>query len=110
MISASEPITVTVSHRLGRDEAKRRIERGLDSIRRDLAQYVRSLDYSWDGYRLDFRASALMQSIAGRVDVHDEFVRLELALPRLLHMIAKTITGQIERRGGALLEGPADKK
>jgi len=29
MITATEPVTVTISHRLGRDEAKRRIDSGL---------------------------------------------------------------------------------
>jgi len=28
MMNSAEPITVTISHRLGRDEAKRRLENG----------------------------------------------------------------------------------
>jgi Putative polyhydroxyalkanoic acid system protein (PHA_gran_rgn) len=107
MISATqEPVTITISHRLGRDEAKRRIDNGLGSIRSELAQFVRTLEYSWEGYRLDFRATALMQTIAGRIEVYDEFVRVELTLPRLLHMIARTIAGRIEQRGTAMLESP----
>jgi len=101
-----EPLTVTISHRLGRDEAKRRIESGLDSIRGELKQYVRSLDYSWNGYSLDFRASAMLQTISGRLDVQDDAVRIELGLPRLLHLIARAIAGRVEQHGKALLEGP----
>lgn len=106
MIGSSEPITVTISHRLGRDEAKRRIDSGLGSIRKDIAQFVRSLDYDWDGYTLNFRASAMMQTITGRLEIYEEFIRVELALPRLLHLLAKTVAGQIEQRGSALLQGP----
>ena len=106
MIGANEPIVVRIPHRLGRDEAKRRIENGLDAIRREVAQYVRSLDYSWNGYTLDFHAAALMQTITGRLEVSDDVVRIEFALPRLLHLIARTVAGRIEQRGGALLEGP----
>jgi len=109
MIGGNEPLIVTISHRLGRDEAKRRLVRGLDAIRAEVAQFVRGFDYGWTGYRLDFRISALLQTIVGRVDVHDDVVRVELALPRLLHMLAKTIAGRIEQRGVALLEKPPDK-
>jgi hypothetical protein len=106
MMTSAEPITVTISHRLGRDEAKRRIENGLATIRTEIAAYVRSLDYNWDGYTLSFRVSALMQTITGRIEVYEEFVRVELGLPALLHLAAKRIIGKIESRGATLLEGP----
>ena len=109
MMTANEPITVTISHRLGRDEAKRRIDGGLAKIRTELGGYVRSLDYSWDEYALQFRVSALMQTMTGRIEVYEEFVRVELGLPPLLHLMAKRIVGQIESRGAALLEGPKGK-
>ncbi len=107
MMPAPEPITVAISHRLGRDEAKRRIERGLDAIRAEVAPYVRSLDYAWDGYSLNFRVGLLLQTITGRIEVYEEFVRVEFRLPRLLHLVAKTVAGRIERRGASLLQGPA---
>jgi hypothetical protein len=109
MMTSNEPITVTISHRLGRDEAKRRIEKGMSTIRADFGSYVRSLDHSWDEYALSFRVSALMQTITGRIEVYEEFVRVELGLPALLHLAAKRIIGQIESRGTALLEGPKGK-
>jgi putative polyhydroxyalkanoic acid system protein len=109
MMNSAEPITVTISHRLGRDEAKRRLENGLSTIRTEIGAYVKSLDYSWDGYTLNFRVSALMQTITGRIEVYEEFVRVELGLPFLLHMAAKRIVSRIESRGAALLEGPKGK-
>ena len=81
MMTSTEPITVTISHRLGRDEAKKRLDNGLSAIRGEIAAYVRSLDYSWDEYTLNFRVSALMQTITGRIEVYEEFVRVELGLP-----------------------------
>jgi len=106
MITATEPVTVTISHRLGRDEAKRRIDSGLGTIRNELAQFVKSLDYTWENYRLDFRATAMFQTITGRIEVYEDFVKVELGLPRLLHMVAKTIAGRIEKTATALLEKP----
>ena len=110
MVTAPEHLVVTISHRLGRAEAKRRIEQGLGSIRGEIARYVKDMDYSWDGDRLDFRVSAMLQTITGRLDVCDDSVRVEIVLPRLLHLLAKRITGRIERRGAALLEGPKETR
>jgi hypothetical protein len=110
MMTAPEPLVVTISHRLGRDEAKRRIETGLGAIRGEVAHYVKEIDFSWDGYRLDFRVSAMMQAITGQLEVYDEFVKVELALPRLLHLFAQGITGRIERRAAALLAAPKGKE
>jgi Putative polyhydroxyalkanoic acid system protein (PHA_gran_rgn) len=106
MIAAGEPIRVTISHRLGRADAKRRIERGLDAVRAEALRYVASLAYRWEDYRLDFRAAVLRQTIVGRLDVYDDCVRLEFTLPRLLHLIAMAVAGRIEQRGARLLEGP----
>jgi hypothetical protein len=106
MISATEPVTVTISHRLGREEAKRRIDTGLSTIRRELAHFVKSIDYDWQEYRLDFRATAMFQTITGTIEVYEEFVRVELGLPRLLHLMARTIAGRIEQTGHALLDKP----
>jgi len=82
MLTATEPITVTISHRLGREEAKRRIDSGLASVRAEVAPYVKTLDYTWDDHRLDFRVVAMMQTITGRIEVYEDFVKVELALPR----------------------------
>ena len=109
MLTATEPITITISHRLGREEAKRRIDQGLASIRGEIAPYVKSLDYAWDGYRLDFRVVAMMQTITGRIEAYDDSIKVELGLPRLLHLLARTIKGRIENRAAALLEGPKEK-
>ena len=109
MLTTTEPITVTISHRLGREGAKRRIDDGLVSIRAEIAPYIKTLDYAWEDYRLDFRVVAMMQTITGRIEVYEDFVKVELALPRLLHLLAKTIAGRIENRAATLLEAPKGK-
>jgi hypothetical protein len=110
MLSATEPIVITVSHRLGRDEAKRRINDGLDRIRAELAPFTKSIDYGWRGDRLDFRMTAMMQTVSGNIDVHDDHVRLEFSLPRLLQMMAKRLVGRIEQQGTALLEDKTPRR
>ena len=110
MIAATEPVTVTVSHKLGREEAKRRIDNGLEKIRAEIAPYVGKLESRWVGdYTLEMQAAAMMQTITGRIEVYDDSLKIELGLPRLLHLLAKTISGRIEKTGAALLEGPKGK-
>ena len=108
MAAPIEPITVTISHRLGRDEAKRRIERALAAIRREIAPFAKSIEYAWHEYRLGFGLTVLTQRISGRIDVYDDSVRIEFALPRLLHLLARPIASRIQQRGLGLLGGPKD--
>jgi len=104
-----EPIIVTISHRLGRDEAKRRIDEGLEHIRGQLAMFVSSIDYRWTAYRLDFSVMAMRQSIIGRIDVEDEIVRVELGLPLLLRVLSNKIVSRIRGEGSRLLDEPASR-
>src|SRR5438046_10227695 len=105
MLTTTEPITVTISHRLGRDGAKERIDNGLASIRAEVAAYVKTLDYNWHGYNLDFRVVVMMPTINGRIEVYEDFVTADLAMPRLLNLVAKTIKGGIPERSSTLLDG-----
>ena len=109
MQTTLEPITVTISHKLGRDGAKRRIDDSLGQIRAEVASYVKTLDYTWHDYTLDFRIVALMQTITGRIEVYEDFVRIDLELPRLLHVIARTIQGQIQNRAAAYCRLPVGR-
>jgi hypothetical protein len=101
-----EPLTVTISHTLGRDEAKRRIEGGLERIRTQLAPYITKLEVAWDSYRLDFRVAAMRQTVSGRIDVEDDTVRIEIALPFLLQVVANRLIARVEREGSLLLGKP----
>jgi hypothetical protein len=98
---------VTISHQLGRDEAKRRLDDGLGHIRGQLAAFVSSFEYGWTGYRLDFSLIALRQSIIGHIEVDDRLVRIELGLPLLLSLLSKSIVSRIRREGLLLLDKPS---
>ncbi|HUC11727.1 MAG TPA: polyhydroxyalkanoic acid system family protein [Stellaceae bacterium] len=100
------PIIVTISHQLGRDEAKRRLDNGLGYIRGQLASLVSSIQYEWTGYRLDFSLAAMRQGIKGHIDVEDRMVRIELGLPLFLAMLSRLIIGRIRSEGSLLLGKP----
>src|SRR5262249_60595904 len=109
MTDASEPIVVTISHRLGRDEVKRRLDDGLSQILRRLTPFASSIDCRWAGYRLGFGMTVLGQRIIGQIDVEDYLLRIELGLPLLPRLLSGTIIRRVRREVSRLLDKPASK-
>lgn len=100
------PLVVTVSHQLGRAEAKRRLENGLGYVRGQLAALASSVEYSWSEDRLNFSITAIRQCINGHIDIEDRLVRIELSLPLILRLLSKPIVNRIRSEGWRLLGKP----
>ncbi len=100
----SPPLTVIIPHSLGRNEAIRRLKVGLDEAHLRFGQLFTIQEETWTGNRLQFRLTALAQSVSGSIEVFDEYVRLEVALPWLLAKIVEKIQPLIQREGRLLLE------
>jgi hypothetical protein len=98
----SAPLVVSIPHRLGREEARRRLKTGL--TRAAASMPVLKVDEEkWDGDRMIFRVRALGQAAAGHVDVEDDHVRIEVTLPWLLQRFAEVAQATIKNRGKLLL-------
>jgi hypothetical protein len=69
----SQPIVVTLPHRLGKHEALRRLQASFNDAQSDAGFFV--FKNQWSGDDLDFRASILGQSTSGTVDVAEDHVR-----------------------------------
>ena len=99
----SKPIVVSIPHRLGKEEALRRLKPGLTGAAASFP--VLKVDEEiWSGDRLTFRVRALGQTAAGTVDVADDHVKLEVTLPWLLQKFAEVAQTAIQARGKLLLE------
>ncbi len=99
----TKPITIDLPHKLGADEAKRRIAGGIGR----LEQYVpggADVRSSWAGNRLDLVVAAMGQEVNCSIDVQERIVRVEMLLPPLLAMFAGKIRDSLARRGTELLE------
>lgn len=103
---APKPLVITISHQLGRNEAKRRLDDGLGKIRPTLAAFTSAVDYRWTEYRLDFGVTAMLHRIVGHIDVEDDLLRVELGLPALLQLLSRTISRRITAEGSRLLGKP----
>ena len=98
----SAPLIVSIPHRLGREEATRRLKAGL--TRAATSVPVLTVDEErWDGDRMVFRVRALGQAASGHLDVADDHVRLEVTLPWLLQRFAEVAQVAIRNRGNLLL-------
>jgi hypothetical protein len=104
MPMVSKPLVIMIPHRIGQEEAIRRLKEGFDAAQTKFGQFFSMQEQAWVGNRLQFRLSALAQSITGTIEVFDDQVRLELVLPWLLAVIAETIQPLIRKEGMLLLE------
>jgi hypothetical protein len=102
--SMSQPLIVSIPHRLGRDEAMRRIKSGLNTARSNYSTLVTIHEETWAGERLAINVSALGQNAHGFIDVAEDHVRLEVTLPWLLAKIAEKFTPAIRKEATLMLE------
>jgi hypothetical protein len=98
----SAPLVVSIPHRLGREEATRRLKAGLTRAASSIP-VLKVDEERWDENRMIFRVRALGQAASGHLDVADDHVRLEVALPWLLQRFAQAAQLAIRNRGHLLL-------
>src|ERR1700742_3705429 len=96
------PLVVSIPHRLGRDEAVRRLKTGLTRAATSIP-VLKVDEERWDGDRMIFRVRALGQAASGHIDVAEDHVRLEVTLPWLLQRFAEMAQVAIRERGNLLL-------
>jgi hypothetical protein len=102
----SQPLVISISHRLGKEEAVRRLKSGLADARTNYSHVFSVQEETWTGDHLQFHVSALGQAASGAIDVREDHVRLEVTLPWLLHKLAERIAPAIRKEGTLMLEKP----
>jgi hypothetical protein len=104
----SQPLIVSIPHRFGWQETRRRLDAGIARLRPELGVFLSRLDYHWEDDTLKFVASALWQRITGRIEVLDDTVRVEIDLPWAMQLLRDTIARRVRGRGVALLDRPPE--
>ena len=98
----SAPLVVSIPHRLGREEAVRRLKAGLGRAAASIP-VMQVEEERWSGDSMNFRIRALGQIASGQVDVAEDQVRVEVVLPWLLQRFAEMAQATIKKRGQLLL-------
>jgi hypothetical protein len=100
----SEVITISIPHKLGKDEALKRLKAGMGSVRTKFGALLKVEEETWNGDQLAFRVSAIGQTSAGTITAFDNYVLVEVRLPWLLAKIAEKILPVIRKEGQLMLE------
>jgi hypothetical protein len=98
----SAPLVISIPHRLGREEAVRRLKTGLGRATASIP-VMQVEEERWSGDSMNFRIRALGQIASGQVDVADDHVKVQVVLPWLLQRFAEMAQATIRKRGQLLL-------
>ena len=106
----AQPISANIPHRLGKEEARRRIADGFGNLHQQLAggmarMFSFSVQERWEGDRLHFEAGGLGQKMTGRLDVRDDSIQIEVDVPDLLVSLADKIIARLKEGTQKLLQG-----
>jgi hypothetical protein len=104
-ISASmqRPIDVDLPHKLGRDEARRRLATNIHKLKDHIPGGATHVDSSWVGDRLNLNVHAMGQSVEAQIDVEDAKVHCRIQLPGMLSLFAAPIEAMLKAKGSDLL-------
>jgi putative polyhydroxyalkanoate system protein len=99
----TQPIEVDLPHKLGRDEARRRIANNVHKLQEHIPGGAQ-VQSGWVGDQLNLDVAAMGQSVTAIIHVMDDKVRLKVLLPPMLGMFAGIIQGALQKKGSVLLE------
>lgn len=99
-----QPLAMSIAHHLGKEEATRRLQSGLGKVRASYGHLFAVQEETWTDNHLQFRVSALGQTVGGTLDVLEDRVNLVVYLPWLLAKLANAIQPLIRKEGTLLLE------
>jgi hypothetical protein len=98
------PLTVSVPHRLGKEEAVRRLKGGMAHIVSKLAGMITVEQEVWSGDTLTFQMRGFGQSASGTITVFEDAVRIDVMLPWLLAKLGERLLPALKKETTLLLE------
>ena len=99
----SVPVEVDLPHKLGREEARRRIAGGFGKLA-DFVPGGSITQHHWTGDTLDFVVEGMGQRVAAKLDVTDANVHATFDLPQFMALFAEKIRAKLQKDGPKLLE------
>ena len=95
---------IPIPHKLGRDEARRRLRERSGEIAGLFPGMGAAVEVAWPSEdRMAVTVTVMGQTLAGHVDIEDEAVVFEIALPMALSFVEPVIRSAIEAKGRKLL-------
>ena len=97
------PIEVDLPHKLGREEARRRIAGNVHKLSDHIPGGAADVKSNWVGDQLNLDITAMGQTVAAQIDVQETKVRCRVMLPGLLALFAAPIEAALNHKGSDLL-------
>jgi len=103
------PVEVELPHKLGREEAKRRIGNNVHKLTDHLPGGASHVTSNWAGDQLNLDIHAMGQQVAAQLMVEEAKVRVKVMLPGMLSFFAGPIEAALSAKGKVLLEDKSKK-
>lgn len=100
----SQPIQVDLPHKLGKEEARRRIAGNVHKLKDHIPGGAAQVESSWSGDELKLDVSAMGQTVQALIGVDDNVVHCRVLLPGMLGMFAGVVQAALQKKGSVLLE------
>ena len=104
------PVEVELSHKLGREEARRRIAGNVNKLHDHIPGGAAQVHSNWVGDQLKLDITAMGQKVAAMIEVEETKVRCRVMLPGMLAFFAGPIEAALNRKGSDLLLEDRSKK
>ena len=98
-------IKLSVPHRLGADEAKKRIQKMAAEGKQQFGQMLSDVEENWNGNNASLRFKAMGMSVSGRLEVAEADVQVEIDLPFAALPFKGRMKQELRNRAQALLSG-----
>lgn len=99
----SQPIDVDLPHKLGKEEAKRRLSANIPNLGSMIPGGSAQVSSRWDGDTMKLSVAAMGEAITADLTVYDDRVHCHFILPGMLGMFAQPIAAMLQSKGGELL-------
>jgi Putative polyhydroxyalkanoic acid system protein (PHA_gran_rgn) len=104
------PIDVNMPHKLGREEARRRIASNIGSLQNHIPGGATVMDSTWSGDTLNLKINAMGQTVDAQVAVEETKLNVRVMLSGMLAMLAGPIEAVLNKKGSDLLLEDKHKK
>ncbi len=99
----TDPVVVVIPHRLGKAEARRRVDAGIEKLAGWFPGGA-AVDHRWEADVMAFTLTAMGQQVDSTLDVRESSVIATVNLPPFLALFAGKLREKLEREGPRLLD------
>ena len=102
----AKTISVDVAHKLGIDEAMRRVRVGIGFMQEKFGDKLSAFDVTWGEARADLSITAMGHTLHGAMEFLPEAVRVSLDLPWIFAALGEKIVGKMAHHTEEMLALP----